>query len=61
MGRKPISLEQALRSAAKRGVKDPIVKCELHNVSIRFSEMSAIAKLALEAGLDTEDRCLLLS
>lgn len=59
---KPMSLRAALRDARRRGVKDPMVRCEDHKVEIPWSRMSPMARLALEAGLDTTvGECLLLA
>jgi hypothetical protein len=58
---KPTSFEKAVRLARKRGVEDPLVECHEHGVKLRLSELSPIALLALEAGLDAEGECLLIS
>lgn len=58
---KPVSVAKALRLARKRGVKDPIVTCHDHGVSVPYSKLSPVALMALEAGLDVaEGECLLL-
>lgn len=55
-------MTEALRLAAAEGEHDPIVTCHEHGVSMRYSELSPIALMALEAGLDTNvGECLLLS
>lgn len=39
---------------------DP-VHCELHNVTVRWADLSPIQQLAVEDGLDVDgDRCILL-
>lgn len=58
---KPVSVVKALRLARKSGIKDPIVKCHDHGVSIPYSKLSPNARMALEAGLDVaEGECLLM-
>lgn len=56
-----VSLQRALRDARKKGIKDPLVECEYHKVKIRYSDLSPVGLMALEAGLDvSEGECLLL-
>ncbi len=50
----------ALCGARKKGIKDPIVTCHNHGISIAYSKLSYTAMMALDAGLDTGDNCLLL-
>jgi hypothetical protein len=62
MNDKPVSVSKALRLARQRGELDPLVECRDHGVAIRYSQLSPIALVALEAGLDvTEGECLLLA
>lgn len=56
-----VSLAEAIRAARADGVTDPIVECHEHGVRLKLSELSPIARMALEAGLDSEHSCLLLA
>lgn len=38
---------------------DDPVHCEDHNVTVRWGDLGAIQRLAVEAGLDTTDHCIL--
>lgn len=51
-----------MKMAESRGIADPEVKCEIHNVTIKHSELSETALICLEEGLDTTKdlECLLL-
>lgn len=60
MSDKPVTLSEAIRLAREAGINDPMVTCHDHGGSVRLSKMSPIARLALEDGIDTVDRCLLL-
>lgn len=59
---KPVSYSKAMKMAESRGIADPEVKCEIHNVTIKHSELSETALICLEEGLDTTKdlECLLL-
>ncbi len=50
---------QAIAHARKNGIRDPWVECHKHGVKMKLSELSPIARIALEAGLDTDRTCLL--
>lgn len=39
---------------------DTEVECLEHGVAVRFGDLSSIGQLAVLAGLDSTDRCLLL-
>ena len=54
----PIALANILTNEG--GIKDPIVTCHNHGISIAYSKLSYTAMMALDAGLDTGDNCLLL-
>ena len=56
-----VSMAEAIRLAAERGIHDPIVECHDHGVKMKLSELSPMALMALEAGLDVDGECLLLS
>lgn len=55
------SVHAAIKAARAKGIEDPLIECEEHGTSIRLSQMSPIALMALEAGLDAEETCLLLA
>lgn len=57
-----MSYHKAMKLATAKGIVDPEVKCEIHNVTIKHSELSETALICLEEGLDTTKdlECLLL-
>ncbi len=59
---KPVSYSKAMKMAESRGIADPEVKCIIHNITLKHSELSNFALMCLEEGLDVveEYECLLL-
>lgn len=51
-----------MKMAESRGIADPEVKCIIHNITLKHSELSNFALMCLEEGLDVveEYECLLL-
>ena len=52
-----VTLETGQKIAPK---DDAEVKCDLHDVTVRWGDLSAIQQLAVAEGLDVDGPCILL-
>jgi len=45
---------ELIEKCKQEGISDPEIKCHVHGVTRKLSELSPIALLALEEGIDTD-------